>query len=323
MIYFSDASVYQNFLISPRIPPEIVLQTLQHIPFGNGALISALRNAHPRLRTLFSTYEQSLTRCFMQKELRHAETDFPCKSDFSIDWLAECVRNYDIIDDVMDALCSDHNFNAIMPHNTFLAYTGLILIHRISLLEKHEDDGQCYIESLHRDALIAIYLVLHHSTLAARYHGSGWINQRTYGSVMQAEHFELRNALEFCFAEAALSIGPEFVSDTLLYHDRSDCETTLLNFYHDYGIREGEGVCLNVKGRVEAPRTQGPRREMDRKERSLFTTLLKCLAERMQCEVRHVRERVECELEKTHHPLANLTLGGKEWLLKGKDLDQR
>jgi hypothetical protein len=70
----------------------------------------------------------------MQKELRHAERDFPCEGDLSVDWLAECVRNYDIMDDVMDALCSDYNFNAIMPHNAFLAYTGLILIHRISLL---------------------------------------------------------------------------------------------------------------------------------------------------------------------------------------------
>ncbi|EMD84966.1 hypothetical protein COCC4DRAFT_76859 [Bipolaris maydis ATCC 48331] len=319
MTLFSDSSVYRNFLVSPLIPPEIVLQTIQHIPFGNGALMSALRNAHPRLRTLMSTYEQSLARYFMQNELRHAERDFACEGDFSFDWLAECVRNYDMIDDVMDALCSDHNFNAIMPHNTFLAYTGLLLIHRMSLL----DDRQGYIESLQRDGLIAIYLVLHHSTLAARYHGSGWISQRTYGHWMQTEHFELRNELEFCFAEAALSIGPEFISDTLLHHDQSDCEATLLNFYHDYGIHDWEWPCLDARGGFEPPRTQGPQRKQDRKERSLFTTLLKCLAERMQCELGHVRERVERNLENPRHPLANLTLGGKQRLLKGKDLDER
>ncbi|EUC40851.1 hypothetical protein COCMIDRAFT_71526, partial [Bipolaris oryzae ATCC 44560] len=312
--------VYRNFLVSPRIPPEIVLQTIQHIPFSNGALISALRNAHPRLRALFSTYEQSLTRQFMQTELRHAERDFPCEQGaFSLTWLASCVRTYDIIDDIMDALCSPHNFTAITPHNVFLGYTGFLLLHRISLLEKTGGDAQRYIESLQKDALTAIYLSLHHSTLAARYHGSGWINQRTYGVSMSSEHLSLRNELEFCFAEAALSEGPEFVSDTLLLHrERSDCEVVLLNFYHEYGVRGWEGPCEGAKGGFEPPRTQGPRREGDRK--SLWVTVLKCLAGWMRCEVGSVRERVERELESTEHRLANLTLGGKEWLLRGRDL---
>jgi hypothetical protein len=342
----SDLSIPFTFLASSQIPPELVLQTIQHIPFRDGALITALRSAHPRLHALFSTYEQSLTCCFMRKELRHAQVDFPCSrgGDLNIDWLVDCVRNYDTIDDVMDALCSEHNFNAVLRHNVSLANAGLLLLHRISLLgwfcplphavwhmflpgrltnlkvvEKHKEK-LCYIQSLQRDGLVAVYLVLHHSTLSARYHGSGWINQRTYGRFMDANQVELRSELEFCFAEAALSIGPVFISDTLLHHDRSDCEVTLLNFYHEYGTHDWEWPCWgNAKGEFEPPRTQGPLREESSKERSLFTTLLECLGEQMQCSLSDVRARVERELESTDHRLAYLSLGGKKRLLQGKN----
>jgi hypothetical protein len=166
-----------------------------------------------------------------------------------------------------------------------------------------------------------MYLVLHHATLSARYHGSGWIHQRTYGRFMDANQVELRSELEFCFAEAALTIGPEFISDTLLHHDTSDAETTLLNLYHDHGIHDWDWPCWGSgKGEFEPPRTQGPQREQG-KERSLFTTLLERLAELMDCRLEDVRPRVEQHLAATTHSTAYLSLGGKARLLEGLDLE--
>lgn len=132
MATFSDLSPYLNFLISPRIPPELVLKTIQHLPFNDGSLITTIRSAHPRLRAIFKNYERSITGSFMRKELRHAETDFSCQDGrLNVDWLAGCVGKYDIVDDVMDALCSEHNFNAVSRHNVSLANAGLLLLYKL------------------------------------------------------------------------------------------------------------------------------------------------------------------------------------------------
>ena len=132
MATFSDLSPYLNFLISPRIPPELVLKTIQHLPFNDGSLITTIRSAHPRLRAIFKNYERSITGSFMRKELRHAETDFSCQDGrLNVDWLAGCVGKYDIVDDVMDALCSEHNFNAVLRHNVSLANAGLLLLYKL------------------------------------------------------------------------------------------------------------------------------------------------------------------------------------------------
>jgi hypothetical protein len=130
MATFAPPSTYCQFLISPRIPPELVLETIQHLPFNDGSLITSIQNAHPRLRALFKNYERSITGSFMGKELRHAATDFKCER-ITVDWLAGCVRSYDIVDDVMDALCSQHNFNAVLRHNVSLANAGLLLLYRL------------------------------------------------------------------------------------------------------------------------------------------------------------------------------------------------
>jgi hypothetical protein len=132
MATFSDLSPYLNFLISPRIPPELVLKTIQHLPFNDGSLITTIRTAHPRLRAIFKNYERSITGSFMRKELRHAETDFSCQDGrLNVDWLTGCVGKYDIVDDVMDALCSEHNFNAVLRHNVSLANAGLLLLYKL------------------------------------------------------------------------------------------------------------------------------------------------------------------------------------------------
>ena len=139
MATLPDPSPYLNFLISPRIPPELVLKTIQHLPFNDGTLITAIRSAHPRLRAIFKNYEKSITGSFMRKELRHAETDFSRQDGrLNVDWLADCVSKYDIVDDVMDALCSEHNFNAVLRHNISLANAGLLLLYKlVSIGQSH------------------------------------------------------------------------------------------------------------------------------------------------------------------------------------------
>lgn len=95
--------------------------------------MQCIRSAHPRLEAIVSNYELSITTRFMKKELRHAQTDFGCAGGrISVDWLAECVRKYDIMDDIMDLLCSEHNFMAILPHNRALANAGLLLLYRLA-----------------------------------------------------------------------------------------------------------------------------------------------------------------------------------------------
>jgi hypothetical protein len=176
------------------------------------------------------------------------------------------------------------------------------------------------IKSLPRDPLTAIYLAIHHATLAARYHGHGWIHQRTYGRFMDANQLSLRNEIEFCFAEASLSIGPDFLSDMLVTPSDSVGETTLLNFYHDHGTHDWEWPCWGEgKGEFEPPKTQGPHREG--KGKSLFTSLLERMAECEGCVLEEVRGRVEERTDGKAHGLAWLSLGGKERLVRGLDVE--
>lgn len=77
----------------------------------------------------------------MNRELPHASTDFPCCAKFGYRCLAECVKRYDIVDDVMDALSSRQNCYAVEEHNMALLNAGLLLIYRISSigkLQKHK-----------------------------------------------------------------------------------------------------------------------------------------------------------------------------------------
>lgn len=123
-------------LVSPDIPPEIILKIIQYLPFENGKNILKLQHVHPRLRDLLQNYERSLTRTFMNQELPHASTDFPCCAKFGYLCLAECVRRYDIVDDIMDALSSRQNCYAVEEHNVPLLNTGLLLIYRVASLGK-------------------------------------------------------------------------------------------------------------------------------------------------------------------------------------------
>lgn len=121
-------------LISAAMPPEIILKIVQFLPFDDGKGIIKLQHVHRRLRDLLRNYERSLTRMFMSRELPHASTDFPCYAKFGYRCLANCVKRYNVVDDLMDALVSRQNCYAAEEHNMALLNTGLLLIYRISSL---------------------------------------------------------------------------------------------------------------------------------------------------------------------------------------------
>ena len=138
---------------------------------------------------------------------------------------------------------------------------------------------------------------------------------------MDANHLELRNELEFCFAEAVLNLGLDYISDALLEPNVSDWETTWLNFYHEYATHDWEWPDEgNEELEFEPPRTQGPRREESETPRSLFTTLLERLSEVTPYRLSDVKAEVELDLDESDHPLAYLNPGGKGRLLQGKNL---
>jgi hypothetical protein len=181
-----------------------------------------------------------------------------------------------------------------------------------------------YLKALPHDPLVAIYLTLHHATLTARYHGHGWIHQGTYGRFMDANQLSLRNEMEFCFAEATLSIGPDFLHDMLANPSDPSGETTLLNFYHDHGTHDWDWPCWgNGVGEFEPPRTQGPYREAGSQGRSLFTSVLERLAELEKSRLDEVRSRVEERTDARDHGLAFLSLNGKERLVQGMNVGDK
>ncbi|KAF2833090.1 hypothetical protein CC86DRAFT_310751 [Ophiobolus disseminans] len=310
-----------QFLVSQRIPPELILKTIQHLPFEDGKRIASLC-ASPRIKSLIETYQYSITRSFMRKECRHALEDFPYEKQNDLEWLSRCVERYDVVDAVMDELTWRENCKAVEPHNVALVNTGLLLLYRLASMVDHETRLK-FITSLPRNPLAAIYLALHHATLTARYHGHGWIHQQTtYGTYMDANQLSLRNELEFCFAEATLSVGPTFLYDILLNPSDPVGETTLLNFYHDHGTHDWEWPFLgDGVGEFEPPRTQGPQREAGRKGRSLFTTMLERMAELEKCLLIDLRPRVEAETDVKDHWLAYLSLDGKARLIRGLDVE--
>jgi hypothetical protein len=127
-----------QFLVSTCIPPELVLKTIQHLPFEDGPRIASLRQS-PRLRSLMKTYEHSITSCFMKKELRHARDDFPDNGEFdlSLEWLSYCVSRYNVIDAIMDELTWRENCVAVEPHNVSCVNAGLLLLYRLASIRKY------------------------------------------------------------------------------------------------------------------------------------------------------------------------------------------
>tara|TARA_R110002003_G_scaffold32_11_gene2031 strand:- start:48122 stop:49081 length:960 start_codon:yes stop_codon:yes gene_type:complete len=309
-----------HFLASSRIPSELVLKTIQHLPFEDGQRIASL-SANSRIRSLLKIYEHSITHFFLKKELRHAIVDFPCDKEFGLTWLSRCATKYDLVDAVMDELTWRENCVAVEPHNMAVVNAGLLLLYRLQTSCNHSARLD-FLKPLPRDPLTAMYLALHHATLTARYHGHGWIHQRTYGRFMDANQLSLRNEMEFCFAEATLSVGPDFLYDMLVNPSDPSGEITLLNFYHDHGNHDWEWPCWgDGKGEFEPPRTQGPQREAGSTGRSLFTSMLERMAELDKCPLDEVRALVEEATDKKGHDLAFLSLDGKARLIRGSNVE--
>lgn len=178
-----------------------------------------------------------------------------------------------------------------------------------------------FLKSLPKDPLTAMYLAVHHATLTARYHGEGLIHQRTYGRFMDANQVSLRSDIEFCFAEASMELGPEFIHSSLLPTTAAStaAEIPLLNLYHDHAMNDWfvEDAMQGVN-EIQPPITHGPRREF--RARSLWTTLLERIAELTDCPVENVRGAVEEEAASYDHVLAWLDLEGKAMLMKGEDV---
>lgn len=83
------------------------------------------------MKDILGNYEHSITRDFAVKEARHAEIDFPCDGPRTFEWLAQCVKRYDIVDDIMDAFASSCNCFAVEQHNMSLCNVGLLLLYRL------------------------------------------------------------------------------------------------------------------------------------------------------------------------------------------------
>jgi hypothetical protein len=121
-----------QLLESPRFPAELILNTIEHLPFGDGKTLDSIRSVSPRLNHVFTIYERSITRFFMRKELRHALADFPCKKSCDLNWLAQCVARYDVVDAVLDELTWRENRMAVKPHNVSVVNAGLLLLYQFT-----------------------------------------------------------------------------------------------------------------------------------------------------------------------------------------------
>lgn len=124
-------------------PTELVLEIIERLPYGDGSIISNLARTHSKLRTILSSYEQSLANSFARRELRHAAVDFPTKQQ-GFRWLHSCVKRYDCVDDLMAMLISEHNVFPVRKHNMGLVNTGLLLLYQLQSFGTHP--SQCYVQ---------------------------------------------------------------------------------------------------------------------------------------------------------------------------------
>ena len=114
-------------------PAELLINIIQRIPFDS-RLILTLALVHPRIRDLVSNYQLSITKNFARSNLPHVFQDFPLsykEGTITYNWLSKCIRQYDVIDDVMAVLTSDLNCYAVEKHNMAVVNTGLLLLYRL------------------------------------------------------------------------------------------------------------------------------------------------------------------------------------------------
>ena len=122
-------------ITDPSFPTELILEIIERLHFGEGADIANLARAHPRFDTILRSYEQSLVRSFARRELRHAAVDFPT-SHQGFKWLGSCPKRYDVVDDLMAMLVSEHNVFPVRKQNMALVQTGIFLLYLLQSFGK-------------------------------------------------------------------------------------------------------------------------------------------------------------------------------------------
>lgn len=113
-----------------RFPTELVLDVIERLKFGDGSDIVNLSLTHSRFKNVLRSYEHSIAKTFAQKELRHAHVDFPTKQQ-GFRWLRECDQQYNVVDDLMAMLVSEHNVFPVRKHNMAMVNTGILLLYRL------------------------------------------------------------------------------------------------------------------------------------------------------------------------------------------------
>ncbi|KAF2472301.1 uncharacterized protein BDR25DRAFT_333651 [Lindgomyces ingoldianus] len=280
-----------SVLTASSFPAELLLEILQYNPFESTATVHNLSLVHPRFRDILENYEISTTKRFARNSLPYVYTDVPDSPNGTrkgYAWLDRCIHHYDTADDIMATLTSKQNCYPVEKHNMALVNTGILILYRLNSIQSYVSK-LAFIESLPEDPLMAMFLAVHYSTRTARYHGDGIINQRTYGHFLDANQLSLRNEVEFCFAEGALELGPNFIA-----------------------------TCFFGRSFMP-PVTQGPMRE--KRLSSLFTSLLERLAELKDWKLETVVGNIEWEVVDEEHDLSWLDLEGKARLVGGMDLE--
>jgi hypothetical protein len=128
-------------LIDTSMPAELIAEIIQRIPF-DAKVTPTLSLVHSRFRELLHNYQSSIAKHFATRNLPHVFQDFPCDENaIKYEWLAKCIQQYDVVDDVMAVLLSDINCFAIEKHNMAVANTGLLLLYRLCSISKSVNSG--------------------------------------------------------------------------------------------------------------------------------------------------------------------------------------
>ncbi|PVH94486.1 hypothetical protein DM02DRAFT_676176 [Periconia macrospinosa] len=265
-------------LLDPSFPDELLLSTIENLRFksadannnnnNNIYSVVALSQTHRHLASLVRTYERSITKSIVDRELWHAPRDFPCAEEKrGYAWLKYCIDGYDTIDAIMKRLTDPGNCVGVEKHNMASAYDGMLLLYQTSSLAT-VPEIHALLVTLPLSSLTSLYLATHHALLTARYHNApSLVHQSTYGRQMDASTFSLRQDMSLAFCETCLLDGPEFIYKML--EDTPPCtrEVALLNAFGEVVGREwgvdGEDVDERVGGNANAnvPVVEGPARK--------------------------------------------------------------
>lgn len=334
-----------NMTSSPLLlaPSEVVLEIFKNVP-TEATTIRDLSLIHPRFYAILKSYEKSHT-----EHVRplHALNDFPRKhpdEKKGYAWLSKCVRQYDIMDDLMDRLYYAQP-SQLADHNQVMVYAGFFLLYQVSEkckfafspasstianisigMNEGHDKAIEFIQGLPLDPLTAMALAIWLSYATARYTTEGLLKTRhvldEWAYETQYDEVRLKHELEFAFKECALCNGPGFILET--FNNEARAEKDLLNIYHETSL------LYEIPGRTDVPRTdtsfwpqtQGPKTNPDTPQRTLWTTLVESIADKGGIPLDFVEDTIIDRTNLPDHVLANLSLYEKERLVAGKNVSE-